>query len=69
MNCRTGDIWEPLLGIAYITGEKWLARARKAAVALSSAAAVDDESFGVQLLHDIHAIFTVQGVDRIASRA
>jgi hypothetical protein len=66
---RPNDIWEPLLGIAYITGEKWLARARKAAVALSSAAAVDDESFGVQLLHDIHAIFTVQGVDRIASRA
>jgi Protein of unknown function (DUF3631) len=65
---RANDIWEPLLGIAYLAGEKSFIRARKAAIALSSVSAAEDESTGVQLLHDIHVIFTAQGVDRIRRR-
>jgi Protein of unknown function (DUF3631) len=64
---RAADIWEPLLGIAYLAGEKWFVRARAAAVALSGRDVVDDESLGVQLLEDIRAVFDEQGTDKLAS--
>ena len=64
---RAADIWEPLLGIAYVAGQKWFVRARAAAVVLSGRDAVDDESLGVQLLADVRTIFDDRGIDKLAS--
>jgi hypothetical protein len=65
---RAADIWEPLLGIAYVGGEKWFVRARSAAVALSGREAVDDESLGVRLLADIRAVLEELSLDRLSSK-
>jgi hypothetical protein len=64
---RANDIWEPLLGIAKLAGENWFVRARKAAVALSSMEAVEDESHGVKLLADLRTIFDEHGVEKLSS--
>jgi Protein of unknown function (DUF3631) len=42
----------------------WPARARKAAVALSTGAEREDDSLGARLLKDIHAVFSANGVQR-----
>jgi hypothetical protein len=58
---RAADIWEPLLALAYLssngkTWERWLHRARRAALALSARNPDDDET-SVRLLSDVRAIF------------
>jgi hypothetical protein len=55
INDRAADGWELLLAIADQVGGHWPQRARQAAMRLSGDAeySVDDESIGVQLLHDI----------------
>jgi hypothetical protein len=56
LNDRAADAWEPLLAIALAAGDGWPARARLAALALSS----DDErevSAGMRLLADIRDAF------------
>jgi Protein of unknown function (DUF3631) len=65
---RAADIWEPLLGIAYVAGEKWFIRARTAAVALSGREAVDNESLGILLLSDIRAVFEHRSLERLSSK-
>jgi Protein of unknown function (DUF3631) len=67
LNDRAQDAWEPLLAIADRAGGEWPKRARAAAVRLSADDATDDESAGVQLLHDINAVSTAQEEDRISS--
>ena len=64
---RAQDGWEPLLAIADAVGGEWATRARQAAVALSTGDGREDDSFGVQLLRDIDAIFKAHGADRLAS--
>jgi hypothetical protein len=55
---RDADVWEPLLAIADLAGGDWPPRARRAAVALVAAAAVDDkQSLGIQLLADLRTVF------------
>jgi uncharacterized protein DUF3631 len=66
LNDRAADIWEPLLGVAYLAGEKWFIRARSAAVVLSGREATDNESLGVRLLADIRTVF--KDHDRISSK-
>lgn len=66
---RAADIWEPLLGIAYLAGEEWFTLARRAALRLSGLAVREDDSASVQLLTDIRAVLNGDGVDRIASAA
>lgn len=64
LNDRAADSWEPLLAIADAAGGQWPARARLAAVALSS----DEEapaSTGMRLLEDIRDAFT--GVDHLTT--
>jgi hypothetical protein len=58
---RAQDAWEPLLAIADLAGGDWPARARDAAVALSSGEERDDESLTVRLLTDIREAF--EGTD------
>jgi hypothetical protein len=53
---RAMDIWEPLLWIAHLTGERWSAHARLASVALSGGTS-EDESLGVKLLADCRDAF------------
>jgi hypothetical protein len=63
---RAADAWEPLLALADLAGGDWPARARSAALALSTGADVDDDSIAVQLLTDIRRVFDANG-NRIAT--
>lgn len=63
---RAADAWESLLALADLAGGDWPARARSAALALSTGADVDDDSIAVQLLTDIRRVFDANG-DRIAT--
>jgi hypothetical protein len=53
---RAADSWEPLLMIAAAAGEEWEARARAAAITLSSEDA-QVVSVGMRLLEDIREVF------------
>ena len=66
---RAADGWEPLLAIADAAGELWAARARAAAVALSSERSddLDEAPLSILLLADARAIFHRRGVDRLMS--
>jgi len=56
LNDRAADSWEPLIAIADAVGGSWPARARAAAIALSSEAD-DAVSVGIRLLGDIKEVF------------
>lgn len=64
---RAADGWEPLLAIADAAGEAWGRRARRAAVALQGTGMLDDETEGIRLLSDIHAVFEEQRVGRLGT--
>lgn len=61
---RAQDCWEPLLAIADLAGGEWPARARAAAMALSSGEAREDDSVGARLLQDIYNVFQTNGSQR-----
>lgn len=66
LNDRAQDSWEPLFQIASVAGGAWTNQARKAALKLSG----NEESsktIGVELLADIHEIFTTENIDRIST--
>ncbi len=65
---RAADSWEPLLAIADLADGPWPAWARRAALALSAGADVEDDSLGVRLLADVRAIFEERQADRIATK-
>ena len=67
LNDRAADIWEPLLAIADCAGGDWPARAREAALALSSDTR-ENNPVG-SLLLDIFLLFATSGQDRIPTRA
>jgi hypothetical protein len=62
---RAADVWEPLVAIADLAGEEWAARAREAAVELSTRVG-EEQSLGVLLLASCKAAFDANG-DRIAT--
>jgi Protein of unknown function (DUF3631) len=64
LNDRANDCWEPLLQIAEVAGGQWPAIAKAAALDLHG---TEEESptVSVELLADIHSVFTRKGVDRI----
>jgi hypothetical protein len=64
-NDRAADNWRPLLAIADACGTDWAARARNIAMMLSNESGDDENSYGVLLLSDIHAIFEERQADRI----
>lgn len=51
---RAQDNWEPLLGIAEVSGERWAQLARKAAISLTGV--TDSASVGNELLADIQEV-------------
>jgi hypothetical protein len=61
---RAWDYWEPLLAIADLAGGEWPARARAAAVELSSGEGREDESVSLLLLADIRTVFSESGTGR-----
>lgn len=64
---RQQDVVEPLLAIADAAGGDWPEQARRALVEIFAGRPAEDQSDGVQLLSDIHLIFTDRGMDRISS--
>jgi putative DNA primase/helicase len=57
LNDRAADNWSPLLAIADLIGGPWPDKARNAAISLSGSMEADEESIGIQLLHDIRECF------------
>jgi putative DNA primase/helicase len=68
LNDRACDNWEPLLAIADLAGGQWATKARDAAKALSGDGAAADDDDGVELLHDIRAIFDATIHDAIFTK-
>jgi hypothetical protein len=63
---RAQDVWEVTLAIADVSGDNdWPAKARLAAVGLSSGDEREDDSLTVTLLRDVHAFFSYNGHDRV----
>lgn len=63
---RAADCWEPLLALADLVGGDWPKQTRDAAIALSGGSQ-DAESVRVELLNDVHNMFTRIGSERIGS--
>jgi putative DNA primase/helicase len=59
LNDRARDNWDPLLSIAEACGGDWAQQARQAAVKLSGFD--DDETYSIQLLVDLKAMFESEG--------
>lgn len=66
LNDRQSDNWRTLLAIADAAGGSWPARARAAAVHLSTEDS-DEDSIKTLLLQDIQAVFDHLGLDRMSS--
>jgi hypothetical protein len=66
LNDRAADAWEPLLAIAEVAGDGWPARARTAALALSTG---DDGmvTSGIRLLRDIRSVFETRHADHFST--
>jgi Protein of unknown function (DUF3631) len=64
---RAEEGWEPLLAIADLAGGAWPEHARRAALELSTGDSREDDSIGVRLLADIHAVFQAREVDRLST--
>ena len=55
---RAADVWEPMIAVADQAGGRWPELARAAALRLTADAAQDDnETLGMQLLHDLQQVF------------
>ena len=54
---RAQDVWEPLLAIADELGGEWPARARTAAITLSTGEVREDDSLSTRLLNDVREVF------------
>jgi Protein of unknown function (DUF3631) len=67
MRDRTNEVWRPLLAIAELDGEAWAARARRAALTLSTGAEEDDPSLGLLLLADCRTVFDERRAERLAT--
>jgi hypothetical protein len=61
---RASEVWEPLLAIADLAGDRWPAAAQRAATTLH-AKGDDAESVGVLLLAAIREVFDTVGFDRV----
>ena len=60
---------EPLLAVGESAGDRWAARSREAALALSGGEVAEEDSLGVRLLADCRAVFDSCDEDSLASDA
>ena len=65
---RAADMWEPLLTIGDIAGDKWPNRARAAAIALVAVTRDVEPSLNIRLLADLRSIFTTRMVAASAAQ-
>jgi Protein of unknown function (DUF3631) len=63
---RTNEVWRPLLAIAELAGEAWLARGRRAALGLANGES-EEPSLGVLLLGDIREVFDERKAERLST--
>ncbi|WP_103384239.1 DUF3631 domain-containing protein [Pseudonocardia dioxanivorans] len=66
---RPAEVWEALLAVADAAGGQWPQRAREACSHFVLNTDPGEVSLGIRLLTDIHALFTRDGTDRMASAA
>jgi len=64
---REQDNWDPLFSIAASACENWLARAKKAALAIKGATE-EPQSLSNNLLHDVREVLTDFNADRISTK-
>jgi hypothetical protein len=64
---RAADNWRPLLAVADVAGGAWPDYARQACERLALSKSTEQDSFRVQLLADIRALFEDRRVERISS--
>jgi putative DNA primase/helicase len=64
---RAADNWRPLLAIADLLGADWPTRARAAALDLIGEATAPEEAVGVDLLRDIHVVYSERDTDILSS--
>lgn len=62
---RAADNWRPLMAIAELIGGLWFKRAASSARLLSGGEQGQETETAIELLHDIHTVFSEQDVDRI----
>ena len=63
---RTMEVWRPLLAIVEFDGEPWSARARRAALALTTGEE-EDPSLGLLLLEDVRSVFAERDTARLST--
>jgi hypothetical protein len=68
LNDRAAECWEPLMALAVLAGGTWPQAARQAAIALH-AAAMQDQTLGIQLLAAIRDTFAEHAEDRLSTAA
>jgi hypothetical protein len=62
---RNADVWEALLAVADAAGGQWPERARVAAVTLVTLAGDRPGTLGLQLLTDVHTVFTQNAAEQM----
>jgi uncharacterized protein DUF3631 len=62
---RDADVWEALLAVADLAGDRWAADARKAAVTLVTASRRRTPSTGILLLRDLKKVFERATADKL----
>ena len=62
---RAQDVWEPLLAIGDLAGERWALKARAAAIGLAGSDTGADDSLGVTCLQGAQAAFAEHDTDRL----
>lgn len=62
---RDADVWEALLAVADLAGERWARDARASAVTVVTAARQRPPSLGIQLLHDIRVVFDKRPAEKL----
>lgn len=63
---RAEEAWEPLLAIAELAGGDWPARARAAAVELSTGEGREEDEAGLRLLADIRSVFSAEKISTVS---
>ncbi len=66
---RDADIWEALLAVADLAGERWAKNARVTAVTVVTASKRTPPSLGIQLLHDIRTVFDQNYYNKLRTEA
>jgi hypothetical protein len=63
---RPADVWEPLVSIGDVAGERWSLRARSACISLNKVALEEAASLGVRCLADCRKVFREE-LDKVSS--